>query len=156
MPDQSLTLDEIKRLENHDLGVSEWVTIDQAKLDTHAETTGDTHRLHDDPERAARESPYDGKTIAQGFLMLAHVTRWAVEMLPRMSDLDHGLNYGLNRARFIDPVVVGSRIQGHLAVKSVVEKDPTRYLMTVKCSIEVEGRERPAVVAEWLLMLFSG
>jgi len=128
---------------------SNWVKIDQYKLDKHAEVTGDADWLHNNPERAAKESPYDGKTIAQGFLVLSHLTQFLAERLPMEGDNFYALNYGSNKVRFISPVPVGSRIRGKIAIKEMIKKDEGRFLVISENAIELEGSNKPAVVAEW-------
>ncbi len=148
---QLRSMEEMKNLISQELGASDWITIDQAKIDAHAETTGDSDWLHNDPNRAAKESPYNGKTIAQGFLILSHLSQFIEKLLPLPSDIAYALNYGSNRVRFINPVVVGARIRGRMILKKVTEKD-TGYLIITENTIEIEGSDKPAVIAEWLAM----
>lgn len=143
--------EELKQLINEELGVSEWVTIDQAKIDAHAETTGDADWLHNDPILAAKKSPFDGKTIAQGFMILSHLSMMSEEMLPCPDDTEYVLNYGLNRVRFLNPVIVGDRIRCRMVLKDVIEKE-SGYLVITENTIETEGTEKKALIAEWLGM----
>ncbi len=151
MPYQLRKMEEIKNLINQELGVSNWITIDQAKIDAHAETTGDSDWIHNDPIRAAKESPFKGKTIAQGFLLLSHLSQFSEKLMPLPTDTVYGLNYGLNRVRFINPVIVGARIRGRMVLKEVTDKD-TGYLFLTENTIEIEGSDKPAVIAEFLGM----
>ena len=134
------------------LGTSDWVLMDQSKIDAFAELTGDDHWIHVDVQRAASEMP-QGKTIAHGLLILS-----LIPCLQRgiftIEQRGKGLNYGYNRVRFTDPVPVGSRVRLHQAVKDCVRlENATR--IGFDCSMEVEGRERPALVAESIVQIFD-
>lgn len=100
------------------LGTSAWLTVDQAMIDAHAEVTGDRDWLHNDPDRARRESPF-GTTIAQGSLLLGNLVRFQEQVLSTVDDpaIAYALNYGFDRVRFVTPVPVGSRIRAHFEVK---------------------------------------
>jgi len=132
------------------LDVSDWFLIDQEKIDAHAKTTGDADWLHNDPVRAAKESPFDGKTIAQGFLLLAQFSQAVEKVLPYPPDIDFGLNYGFNRIRFINPVKVDTRVRNHIVLKDLIEKSPNTLIAVMEVTVENEGSDDPAVVAEWL------
>ena len=133
-------------------GSSEWVTIDQAMIDKFAEATGDHQWIHVDVERAKKEMP-DGKTIAHGFLTLSLVPRlgatiWSIERRSR------GVNYGLNKLRFTAPVPEGARVRltQKLLAAEDVKNDGIR--LTFEHVVEVEGAERPALVAEGLSIVY--
>jgi len=134
--------------------VSEWFTVDQRLIDQFGQATCDSDWLHTDPVRAAHESPFGG-TIAYGFWTVSMMTYFARQMMG--SDYPEGalfgLNYGLDRLRFISPVPVGSRIRSRAALLEVEERENGRYLVRVEFQINVEGVEKPAMVAEWLTML---
>lgn len=134
------------------LGVSDWLTIDQARIDAFAALTGDDHWIHIDVARAAREMP-QGKTIAHGFLALSLIPLLQRSVF-KIERRGRGLNYGCNRVRFPGPTPVGSRIRLHQAVKTVDPVDGA-VRITFECSIEVEGLERPAVVAETVLQIYQ-
>ena len=134
------------------LGTSDWVSLDQHKIDAFAELTGDDHWIHVDVARAAEEMP-QGKTIVHGFLILALIPfmQRSVFTIRRRGK---GLNYGCNRVRFIRPVPVGARVRLRQAVKDCVRlNDAVR--ITFDCTIEVEGETQPAIVAETLLQIFG-
>lgn len=128
-----------------EIGVGDWVTVDQARIDAFAEATGDRQWIHVDPARAARESPY-GATVAHGYLTLALVPAFiaAARELPgvRLS-----LNYGLNRVRFPAPVVVGARLRGRVTLASV-EDVPDGARVVYGVVAEIEGGKKPALVVE--------
>jgi acyl dehydratase len=138
------TLAEMQALVGQDLGSSDWLSIDQARIDLFAEATGDKQWIHIDPERAAA-GPF-GAPIAHGFLTLSLLpvlfeTGFAVD------DVRMGVNYGLNRVRFAAPVRVGSRIRGHFKLLSYEPLEGGAQ-MTVEAIIELEGSSKPACVAE--------
>ena len=135
-----------------DLGASDWLAIDQARIDAFAATTGDDHWIHVDVERARRELP-GGKTIAHGLLTLSLVPGlqrqiWTIEKRGR------GLNYGYNRVRFTGPVPVGARIRLRQTLKAAEPVDGgVRF--TFEASVEVEGADRPALVAEMIVLIYE-
>lgn len=148
------TIEKLKDLEGKELGVSDWVEMTQEKFDGFADITGDADWLHNDPERCAKESPFDRKTIAQGHLILAHMTQVAESLMPDPgAEMKFGLNYGYDRVRFIRPTTVGSRIRGRLVLGAVHPKGEGRYLIETEGTIEVEGSDSPHLVARWLFLV---
>jgi len=126
-----------------------WLEIDQATIDRFADLTNDHNWLHVDPQRAA-QSPAGG-TIAHGFLTLALIPTMAYEVLPRVQEARMGMNYGLNKVRFVAPVPVGSRVRGAFTLlQAKTREDGSRSELTYAITIEIEGSERPALVAEWI------
>ncbi len=134
-----------------EIGVSEWKLIDQARIDAHAETTGDRDWLHNDPERARRESPF-GKTIAQGTLLVAMLSGFLEELDPLGADLSYGLNYGFDKIRFLRPTLVDTRVRARFRLKDVRQKREGRFVVTLESWIEQEGDAEPLLYAEWLAM----
>ena len=128
-----------------EIGVSDWFTVDQAIIDKFADATGDHQWIHVDVERAKREMP-GGKTIAHGWLTLSLVPRLA-STLYRVKNRSRGINYGANRVRFTGPVPAGARIRLHLKFKTV-EKIEGGVRVTSEGSMEVEGNDRPVLIAE--------
>jgi acyl dehydratase len=137
-----------------ELGVSDWITVDQESIDKFAECTGDHQWIHVDAERAERESPY-GTTIAHGFLTLSLLAQlqYAVGIVP--PDVAQAVNFGLDRVRFISPVKSGSRIRDRVVLVSAEEKGEGRMLVKTQNTIEIEGEEKPAMVAEALALLMA-
>ena len=142
--------DELLQMAGRQSEPSSWLEIDQAQIDLFAEATRDHQFIHVDPEKAAR-TPL-GKTIAHGFLTLSLVPHLAEENGVVPEGLLMAFNYGLNKLRFIQPVAVGSRVRLHSKILSVTEKDPGRLLMTTEATIEIQGDDKPALVAEMLMM----
>lgn len=137
------------------LGVSSWITVDQAMIDQFADTTRDHQWIHVDVERARRESPF-GATIAHGYLTLSLVPVMSHEIGAVPKGVGATLNYGLDKVRFLAPVKPGSRIRMRSTLVSLEEKTPGQYLMKCVSTIDIEGEQRPALVAETLALLIVG
>ncbi len=137
-----------------ELGVSEWIAVTQEKIDGFAEITGDRDWLHNDPERCAKESPFDRKTIAQGHFLLSNMSHIGESLMPDPGpEVAYALNYGYDRVRFIRPVLVGSRMRGRLVLKEVRAKGENRYLVESEVTLETEGSDAPHVAARWLFLV---
>lgn len=134
------------------LGVSDWVTVDQAKIDKFADATGDHQWIHVDVERAKREMPA-GKTIAHGFLTLSLLAGMAHQIY-EIRNRSRGINYGSNKVRFTAPVPVGSRVRLSQTLKNVEDVDGG-VRMTFESTMEIEGSARPALVAETLSLAYG-
>ena len=135
------------------LGPSDWITVDQAMIDKFAEATGDHQWIHVDVERAKKEMP-GGKTIAHGYLTLSLLPRLAPTLL-KVNKRKRGVNYGSNKIRFTNPVPAGSRIRLRQTIKNVEDVPDNGVRITSEMVIEVEGQERPALVAEVLGIQYS-
>ena len=132
------------------MGMSDWFTITQDHISDFARVTGDDFWIHVDTERAAREMP-GGKTIAHGLFTLALVPRLQREIF-RIDKRGKGLNYGSNKVRYTAPVPVGSRVRLHQTLASA-ERSGAGTRITTLCEFEIEGNERPALVAEFILLI---
>jgi len=137
-----------------EIGVSDWITLTQEQVDMFAESTRDPDWMHIDVERSRRESPY-GTTIVQGFLMMSLVIHLAHEMKLIPQGTEYGLNYGMDRTRFTSVVTVGSRVRDHVVLKSFEPRAEGRFLQNATHTLEVEGQEKPAMVADWLVLWFT-
>lgn len=142
-------IDHSKTLVGTEVGVSNWITVDQKMIDEFAKTTHDEQWIHVDPERATRETPFGG-AIAHGFLTLSLASRFAYDCFSMMDGQVMGINYGMNKLRFLMPVVAGSRLRGRFTLMDVSARDATSMLRTNTLTIEIEGNKTPALVAEWL------
>ena len=150
-----LEIETIGDLRDHvgkSLGAGEWVTVDQKMIDQFAEATGDHQWIHIDVERAKREMP-GGKTIAHGYLTLSLLPRLNQSIF-RVKQRSRGVNYGSNKVRFTAPVPAGSRVRGHLTLKAVEPVEGGARL-TMEATVEVEGSDRPALVAETLSLVYE-
>ena len=143
-----MTLDELRSNVGKELGVSSWHEVTQQQIDRFAEITGDNQWIHVDPERARRESPY-GTTIAHGFLTVSLLSSLINEAVEVTGDFKMRVNYGFNRLRFTGAVPAGSRIRGRFTLQSIKDVEGGVEL-TWLSTVEVEGRDKPALVAEWL------
>ncbi|WP_175872378.1 MaoC family dehydratase [Burkholderia sp. BCC0397] len=137
-----------------ELGVSDWVLVDQARIDAFAACTGDRQWIHVDIERAKRESPFGG-TIAHGYLTLSLLAALAIEVGLIPEDASAGLNYGLDKVRFMTPVKAGARVRNRVTLVSVVKKAGGRVLIKAMNELQVEGADTPALVAETLALLVA-
>jgi acyl dehydratase len=155
MPIPGYTLDTIDQFVGKELGVSDWVTIGQARIDQFADATGDHQWIHVDVERAARESPVSS-TIAHGFLTLSALAGMTIQIGIVPDGVSQALNYGIDNARFLSPVRSGKRIRAHAVLASAEKKAGGRILLTVSCTVEIEGEKKPAVVAHLLSMMIPG
>jgi acyl dehydratase len=145
------TLDEFV---GQELGVSDWVTIDQARIDTFAQCTGDNQWIHVDVERAARESPFGG-TIAHGYLTLSLLASLAMEVGLIPAGASAGLNYGLDKVRFITPVRAGARVRSRIVLIEVERKGGGRVIVKTSNELQIEGEDKPALIAETLALLVT-
>ena len=132
-----------------EVGVSNWITVDQEMIDKFATVTHDEQWIHIDPERAAAETPFGG-AIAHGFLTLSLASRFAYDCFNMLPGQVMGINYGMNKLRFLKPVVAGSRLRGRFTLQKVTAKGPKNMLRENLLTIEIEGEETPALIAEWL------
>ncbi len=133
-----------------EVGVTPWIMIDQEKIDNHASNSGDDSWIHIDPDRAAKETPF-GSTIAQGFLLLSVLPDMAKSLMLPTEGVAYSVNYGFDRVRIVQPVVVNSRVRGRFELKKVVSKGHHGLIAYLDTSIEIEGDDiAPALVAEWL------
>lgn len=145
------TLEEIRSRIGDEVGVSSWITIDQARIDAFADVTEDRQFIHVDPEAAAQTQ--FGKTIAHGFLSLSLLSRMGAETMLLPEGIQMAVNYGLDRVRFLAPVRSGKRIRGRFTLDSLEEKAPGQWLLRHRVSVEIEGEEKAALSAIWLALI---
>jgi len=141
-------LDELRTLAGQEVGHSDWIEVTQEMIDAFADLTHDHQWIHVDRQRAARESPFQ-TTIAHGFLTLSLITHLHTQSVEVTGERKMGINYGLNRVRFTNPVRAGARIRSRSAVKSV-EDFAGGVQVTWLVTVELEHEEKPALVAEWI------
>jgi acyl dehydratase len=137
-----------------ELGTSDWIVVDQARIGQFADCTGDHQWIHVDVERATREGPFGGP-IAHGYLTLSLVAAMLMEIGIIPPDASTGLNYGLDKVRFLSPVKAGARVRARVALISAQPQDGGRMLLKLDCKLEIEGEAKPAVIAEVLCMLIG-
>jgi acyl dehydratase len=146
------TLDEIRGRVGQEVGISSWLTVDQARIDAFAQATEDRQFIHVDPAAAA-QTPFGG-TIAHGFLSLSLLSRMGAEAMLLPDGLKMAVNYGLDRVRFVAPVRSGTRVRGRFTLDSVEEKAPGQILFRHAVTVEIEGGDKPALTALWLGLMF--
>ncbi len=130
--------------------VSDWLVVDQARIDAFAKVTEDEQFIHVDPARA-RDTLFGG-TVAHGFLTLSLLSAMAYSALPRVEGAAHGVNYGFDQVRFLNPVRAGSRVRGRFTLASATARSPREWQLTYELSVEIEGAQKPALAATWLTM----
>ena len=145
---------DLPSLIGQEVGVSRWITVDQARIDAFARTTEDEQFIHVDPERA-RATPFGG-TIAHGFLTLSLASAMSYDALAPLDGVVMGVNYGFDKLRFLAPVPAGSKVRGRFKLLSAEAKGAddgvTRWLLKHELTVEIEGGDKPALIAEWLTM----
>ena len=151
---QFTSIEQLESAIGQEFGPSPWRQVTQDDVTRFAELTDDLNWIHVDPERAANEGPFGG-TIAHGYLSLSLLGGLVQDMNILPENTLAAFNYGLNRTRFISPVKSGARVRLRCRLLSMEEKAPGQYLMTVENTLEIEGEEKPALLAETLVMLYE-
>ena len=146
------SLEEIRSRVGSEVGVSDWILVDQRAIDAFADVTQDHQFIHVDPDAAAR-TPFGG-TVAHGFLTLSLLSRMAADAMARPETVRMGVNYGLDKVRFIAPVRSGKRVRGRFRLDRFEEKAPGQWQFVHNVTVEIEGEDKPALVADWIGMIF--
>jgi acyl dehydratase len=154
MTQEGYTLATINEFVGKELGVSDWITVDQQRINEFADCTGDHQWIHVDVERAQRESPFGG-TVAHGYLTLSLLPAMQYQVGTVPGGVTAALNYGADKVRFITPVRAGARIRDRVTLIAVEDKGGGRLLLTSRHSVEIEGVEKPALVADTLAMVLA-
>ena len=148
-----MTPQELQAKVGQNIGVSDWFEVSQERINKFAEATGDFQFIHIDEEKA-KLTPFGG-TIAHGFLTLSLIpVLSAMTEGARVSNVKMGVNYGGNKTRFISPVRAGKRVRAHVKLLDLTEKRPGQWQQTNEITIEIEGEEKPALIAEWITQFF--
>ena len=146
----TLNVDQLNDYIGKEVGISEWLLVDQERINQFADATGDHQYIHVDSDRAA-QTPF-GTTIAHGFLTMSLMVLMGYEGSTKLENSVMGINYGFDKLRFINPVKVNSKIRGRFQLISAEEKKPNQWLLKHNITVEIAGEEKPALVAEWLGM----
>jgi len=146
------SIEEIQERVGTEIGMSDWVLIDQARIDAFADVTEDHQFIHVDPEAAAK-TPFRG-TVAHGFLTLSLLSRMADGVMLRPESLRMAVNYGFERVRFMAPVRAGKRVRGHFQLATAEEKRAGQWQITYQVTVEIEDEEKPALIADWIGYMF--
>lgn len=136
-----------------EIGVSDWVTVDQEMINAFADATGDHQWIHVDVEKCKTDSP-SGKTIAHGYLTLSLLPMLSSQIGTMPSGLKHVFNYGSDKIRFLNPVPSGSKVRMRSTLLDVTQKGEGRYLFKTQATVEIDGVDKPAMIAETLAMAF--
>ena len=145
---------ELQGLIGQEVGVSRWFVVDQARIDAFADCTEDWQFIHVDPDKAAA-TPFGG-TIAHGFLTLSLASAMSYDAVAPLEGVAMGVNYGFDKLRFLAPVPAGSRVRGRFKLLSAEDKGGGRWLLKHELTVEIEGGDKPALIAEWLGMQMVG
>ncbi|WP_375160856.1 MaoC family dehydratase [Bradyrhizobium sp. RDT46] len=148
-----ITLDAYQALVGKEIGVSSWHLIDQSRIDTYADVTEDHQFIHVDPERARKETAF-GTTIAHGFLTMSMLSVMSYEVMPAIAGTTMGVNYGFDKLRFISPVRSGKRIRGRFVLAEAKLRKPNELQSRTNVTVEIEGEDKPALVADWLGLIY--
>ena len=136
-----------------EVGVSSWHLVDQKRIDAFADITEDHQFIHVDPERAMRETPF-GSTVAHGFLTVSLLSVFSYEALPRIAGATRGVNYGFDRLRFISPVRAGSRLRGRFSLMEAKPRGADVLESRTSVRVEIDGEAKPALVADWIGLIY--
>jgi len=148
-----VTADELTALVGQPIGTSDWLLVDQTMIDKFADATGDHQFIHVDVDKA-KLTPFGG-TIAHGFLSLSLMpVLTAMTDLPRLDGIKMGVNYGGNKTRFLAPVRSGKRVRGVFRLLEIEQKRPGQWQQTFEFTLEIEGEDKPALIAEWISQFF--
>ncbi|WP_319772175.1 MaoC family dehydratase [Breoghania sp.] len=153
MPNRKIDAHAYAQRIGEEIGVSGWMPITQDMIDTFADLTYDHQFIHVDAERAATEGPFGG-TIVHGFLTLSLITRMAREAEPGIEGAGMLINYGFEKVRFLHVVPTGSRVRGRVVLTEAQERKPGEFTFTHRITVEIEGIDRPALVADWMTRLY--
>ena len=151
----NMTFEKMGGMVGESLGTSSWQTVTQEAVNEFANCTGDRQWIHIDVERAKNESPFGGP-VAHGYLTLSLLSAMAMEIGVAPKGTAAALNYGLDKVRFLSPVLVGSKVRLHTKLVGFDRKDNGQYLMKTENSMEIEGADKPALLAESLAILVPG
>ena len=148
-----IPLDQYQAMVGREIGVSSWHLVDQKRIDVYADVIEDHQFIHVDPARAKAETAF-GTTIAHGFLTMSLMSIMSYEVMPVISGTTMGVNYGFDKLRFISPVRSGSRVRGRFTLAEAKLRKPKELQSRTNVTVEIEGEEKPALVAEWIGLIY--
>ncbi|MCY0096598.1 MaoC family dehydratase [Hoeflea ulvae] len=146
-----ISIAEVKDLVGTEVGVSDWMSVPQSRIDLFADATDDHQFIHVDPERA-KDTPFGG-TIAHGFLTVSMLSAMHSEAVPGLREDNVGINYGFNKIRFMAPVPAGGRIRGRFFLKEARMRGPGMLMTTFDVTVEIDGGKKPALTASWMTII---
>jgi acyl dehydratase len=142
-----------QKMVGHEVGVSSWHLVDQIRINVYAGVIEDHQFIHVDPERAKRETSF-GTTVAHGFLTMSLMSIMSYEVMPGIEGATMGVNYGFDKLRFISPVRAGSRVRGRFTLAEAKLRKPAELLSRTNVTVEIEGEDKPALVADWIGLIY--
>jgi acyl dehydratase len=148
-----VSLETYQNMVGQEVGVSSWHLVDQNRIDLFADVIEDYQFIHVDPERAKRETSY-GTTVAHGFLTMSLMSIMSYEVMPVIEGTTMGVNYGFDKLRFISPVRAGSRVRGRFGLVEARLRKPKELHSRTNVTVEIEGEEKPALVADWIGLIY--
>ena len=148
-----VSLEAYQAMVGREIGVSSWHLVDQGRIDVYADVIDDHQFIHVDPERAKRETAF-GTTIAHGFLTMSLLSIMSYEVMPVIEGTTMGVNYGFDKLRFISPVRSGSRVRGRFTLAEAKLRKPKELQSLTHVTVEIEGEEKPALVADWIGLIY--
>jgi acyl dehydratase len=148
-----VSLETYQGMVGKEIGVSDWHLIDQKRIDTYADVIEDHQFIHVDPERARKETAF-GTTIAHGFLTMSLLSIMSYQVMPVIEGTTMGVNYGFDKLRFISPVRSGKRVRGRFVLAETKLRKPTELASRTNVTVEIEGEEKPALIADWLGLIY--
>ncbi len=149
---REISLRDVEALIGTEVGLSDWITVDQPMIDAFATATNDHQFIHTDPVRAAAETSFGG-TIAHGFLTLSLLSAMNYDCLPKIREQTMGINYGFEKVRFLSPVKSGKRIRGHFVLAEARYRGAGMMFTSYNLSIEIENERKPALTATWITII---
>ena len=148
-----VSLETYQGMVGKEIGVSSWHLLDQSRINLYADVIEDHQFIHVDPERAKRETAF-GTTIAHGFLTMSLMSIMSYEVMPVIEGTTMGVNYGFDKLRFISPVRSGKRVRGRFTLAEAKLRKPAELLSRTSVTVEIEGEEKPALVADWIGLIY--
>ena len=148
-----VSLESYQGMVGKEIGVSSWHLLDQGRIDSYADVIEDHQFIHVDPERAKKETVF-GNTVAHGFLTMSLLSIMSYEVMPVIQGTTMGVNYGFDKLRFISPVRAGSRVRGRFVLTEAKLRKPKELQSRTNVTVESEGQDKPAIVADWLGLIY--
>jgi acyl dehydratase len=148
-----ISLAAYQNLVGRQIGVSSWHLVDQSRINVYADVIDDHQFIHVDPERARRETPF-GTSIAHGFLIMSLLSIMSYEVMPAIEGTTMGVNYGFDKLRFVSPVRAGSRVRGLFTLTEAKLRKPKELQSRTNVTVEIEGEDKPALVADWIGLIY--
>lgn len=150
---KTVAASELQGLIGTEIGTSDWLVVDQDRINVFADVTEDHQFIHINEEQA-KKTPFGG-TIAHGFLTLSLLSKFSEGSGLVIEGVQMGVNYGFEKVRFLAPVPSGSKVRGKFVLKNAIEKKTGQHLLTYEVTVEIEGADKPALIADWLAMQFT-